>query len=301
MKLPIADTATVRAYTGVLFRKHRRPLVLIAVLHTLAATAGLAGPWLLGHARRRRHGRHHGDVHQHADRRRRRRRARADRAHPVRAAGVDGVRRGGVRRAARGVHREGHGPAAVRRRAGRHRRPRGAHDERRQQAAARGAVRRPARDRRGRDHHADDRRVPRARRRWSRSRCSSACPSLLLVVRWYLKRATPGLPARVGRVRGAERDDHRVRRGRPHGRRPAARPAPDGPRGRRPARGVRGREGDAAPAHDPVPGHRRGVRPGTGGRAAVGRLPRVARATSPSARSPRSCCTRTRSPVRCGS
>lgn len=48
MKLPIADTATVRAYTGVLFRKHRRPLVLIATLHTLAATAGLAGPWLLG-------------------------------------------------------------------------------------------------------------------------------------------------------------------------------------------------------------------------------------------------------------
>ena len=48
MKLPIADSATVRAYTGVLFRKHRRPLILIAVLHTLAATAGLAGPWLLG-------------------------------------------------------------------------------------------------------------------------------------------------------------------------------------------------------------------------------------------------------------
>jgi len=48
MKLPIADSATVRAYTGVLFRKHRRPLVLIAALHTLAATAGLAGPWLLG-------------------------------------------------------------------------------------------------------------------------------------------------------------------------------------------------------------------------------------------------------------
>jgi ABC-type multidrug transport system fused ATPase/permease subunit len=48
MKLPIADSATVRAYTGALFRKHRRPLVLIVVLHTLAATAGLAGPWLLG-------------------------------------------------------------------------------------------------------------------------------------------------------------------------------------------------------------------------------------------------------------
>ncbi|WP_315095303.1 ABC transporter ATP-binding protein [uncultured Cellulomonas sp.] len=48
MKLPIADSATVRAYTGLLFRKHRRPLTFIAVLHTLAATAGLAGPWLLG-------------------------------------------------------------------------------------------------------------------------------------------------------------------------------------------------------------------------------------------------------------
>ncbi|WP_421734661.1 ABC transporter ATP-binding protein [Cellulomonas sp.] len=48
MKLPIADSATVRAYTALLFRKHRRPLTLIAVLHTLAATAGLAGPWLLG-------------------------------------------------------------------------------------------------------------------------------------------------------------------------------------------------------------------------------------------------------------
>ena len=48
MKLPIADSATVRAYTAGLFRKHRRPLILIATLHTLAATAGLAGPWLLG-------------------------------------------------------------------------------------------------------------------------------------------------------------------------------------------------------------------------------------------------------------
>ncbi|MEZ0449433.1 ABC transporter ATP-binding protein [Cellulomonas sp. ICMP 17802] len=48
MKLPIADSATVRAYTGLLMRKHRRPLTTIAVLHTLAATAGLAGPWILG-------------------------------------------------------------------------------------------------------------------------------------------------------------------------------------------------------------------------------------------------------------
>jgi ABC-type multidrug transport system fused ATPase/permease subunit len=48
MKLPIADSATVRAYTALLMRKHRRPLTTIAVLHTLAATAGLAGPWILG-------------------------------------------------------------------------------------------------------------------------------------------------------------------------------------------------------------------------------------------------------------
>ncbi|WP_456824813.1 ABC transporter ATP-binding protein [Cellulomonas sp. P5_E12] len=48
MKLPIADSATVRAYTALLMRKHRRPLTVIAVLHTLAATAGLAGPWILG-------------------------------------------------------------------------------------------------------------------------------------------------------------------------------------------------------------------------------------------------------------
>ncbi len=48
MKLPIADSATVRAYTAGLMRTHRRPLTVIAVLHTLAATAGLAGPWILG-------------------------------------------------------------------------------------------------------------------------------------------------------------------------------------------------------------------------------------------------------------
>ncbi|WP_448630185.1 ABC transporter ATP-binding protein [Cellulomonas soli] len=48
MKLPIADSATVRAYAVHLLRTHRRPLTLIAVLHTLAAVAGLAGPWLLG-------------------------------------------------------------------------------------------------------------------------------------------------------------------------------------------------------------------------------------------------------------
>jgi len=48
VKLPIADSAQVRAYTRHLFHLHRRPLTRIAVLHTLAAIAGLAGPWLLG-------------------------------------------------------------------------------------------------------------------------------------------------------------------------------------------------------------------------------------------------------------
>ncbi|WP_029289666.1 ABC transporter ATP-binding protein [Cellulomonas sp. HZM] len=48
MRLPIADGAATRAYTARLFREHRRPLTKIAVLHTLAAVAGLAGPWILG-------------------------------------------------------------------------------------------------------------------------------------------------------------------------------------------------------------------------------------------------------------
>lgn len=48
MKLPIADAATVRAYAGDLLRRNGRPLGGIAVLHTLAAVAGLAGPLLLG-------------------------------------------------------------------------------------------------------------------------------------------------------------------------------------------------------------------------------------------------------------
>lgn len=48
MKLPIADSATVRAYAAQLLRAHRRPLTVIAALHTCAAVLGLAGPWLLG-------------------------------------------------------------------------------------------------------------------------------------------------------------------------------------------------------------------------------------------------------------
>jgi ABC-type multidrug transport system fused ATPase/permease subunit len=46
--LPIADSAEVRRTVGALFRRHRGALARIAVLHTLAAVAGLAGPILLG-------------------------------------------------------------------------------------------------------------------------------------------------------------------------------------------------------------------------------------------------------------
>ncbi|HEY3437915.1 MAG TPA: ABC transporter ATP-binding protein [Actinotalea sp.] len=48
MKLPIADPATLRAHTGRLLREHRSGLSTVLTLHTLAAVAGLAGPWLLG-------------------------------------------------------------------------------------------------------------------------------------------------------------------------------------------------------------------------------------------------------------
>lgn len=48
MKLPVADSAALRAHTGMLLRRHRAGLGRVLALHTLAATAGLAGPWLLG-------------------------------------------------------------------------------------------------------------------------------------------------------------------------------------------------------------------------------------------------------------
>ncbi|MBD5786838.1 ABC transporter ATP-binding protein [Cellulosimicrobium terreum] len=46
--MPIADTAEVRRTTLALFRRHRRALTRVLVLHTIAAVAGLAGPFLLG-------------------------------------------------------------------------------------------------------------------------------------------------------------------------------------------------------------------------------------------------------------
>jgi len=48
MRLPVADAAHVRRYALDLGGRHRAALVRIAVLHTLAAVAGLAGPFLIG-------------------------------------------------------------------------------------------------------------------------------------------------------------------------------------------------------------------------------------------------------------
>ncbi|RMI09227.1 ABC transporter ATP-binding protein [Cellulomonas triticagri] len=48
MKLPVADGPALRRHTAALLRRHRRGLAGVVALHVLAATAGLAGPWLLG-------------------------------------------------------------------------------------------------------------------------------------------------------------------------------------------------------------------------------------------------------------
>lgn len=48
MRLPVADSTMLRSQTLSLLRQHRGPLVGVVTLHGLAATAGLAGPWLLG-------------------------------------------------------------------------------------------------------------------------------------------------------------------------------------------------------------------------------------------------------------
>lgn len=46
--LPIASRQTVLAHTRVLLRDHRRPMLLVLVLHGLAALVGLVGPWVVG-------------------------------------------------------------------------------------------------------------------------------------------------------------------------------------------------------------------------------------------------------------
>nr|WP_205693669.1 ABC transporter ATP-binding protein [Cellulomonas sp. IC4_254] len=46
--MPVADAPALRRHTAALLRRHRRGLGVVVLLHVLAATAGLAGPWLLG-------------------------------------------------------------------------------------------------------------------------------------------------------------------------------------------------------------------------------------------------------------
>ena len=48
MKLPVADSAMLRGQVVTLLRQYKGPLAVVVTLHALAATAGLAGPWLLG-------------------------------------------------------------------------------------------------------------------------------------------------------------------------------------------------------------------------------------------------------------
>lgn len=48
MKLPVADASVLRARSADLLRQHRGALTGVVALHTGGAVAGLAGPWLLG-------------------------------------------------------------------------------------------------------------------------------------------------------------------------------------------------------------------------------------------------------------
>ncbi|HEY4458585.1 MAG TPA: ABC transporter ATP-binding protein, partial [Pseudonocardiaceae bacterium] len=47
-RLPVADGRTVRRIVAELIRADRRAVALVVALNSLAAAAGLAGPWLLG-------------------------------------------------------------------------------------------------------------------------------------------------------------------------------------------------------------------------------------------------------------
>jgi len=46
--LPVAGTATLRAYTAGLVRRHRRAFAVVVVLHAVAAVAAIVGPFVLG-------------------------------------------------------------------------------------------------------------------------------------------------------------------------------------------------------------------------------------------------------------
>ncbi|GAB2639436.1 ABC transporter ATP-binding protein [Kribbella swartbergensis] len=47
-RLPVAGTATVRAYLKTLFRRHRRQFAWLTLVNAVAALSGMVGPWLLG-------------------------------------------------------------------------------------------------------------------------------------------------------------------------------------------------------------------------------------------------------------
>ncbi|GCB51791.1 ABC transporter ATP-binding protein [Streptomyces sp. NL15-2K] len=46
--LPVGAATTVRAYVTELFRRHRRALLLLVTVNTVAVVASMVGPWLLG-------------------------------------------------------------------------------------------------------------------------------------------------------------------------------------------------------------------------------------------------------------
>jgi ABC-type multidrug transport system fused ATPase/permease subunit len=47
-RLPVAGTATVRAYLKTLFKRHRRAFGWLTLVNAVAALSGMVGPWLLG-------------------------------------------------------------------------------------------------------------------------------------------------------------------------------------------------------------------------------------------------------------
>ncbi|MEV4266257.1 ABC transporter ATP-binding protein [Kribbella sp. NPDC049584] len=48
VRLPVAGSATVRAYIKTLFRRHRRAFGWLTLVNAVAALSGMVGPWLLG-------------------------------------------------------------------------------------------------------------------------------------------------------------------------------------------------------------------------------------------------------------
>ncbi|MGW6282032.1 ABC transporter ATP-binding protein [Kribbella sp. NPDC055071] len=47
-RLPVAGSATVRAYIKTLFQRHRRKFLWLTLVNAVAALSGMVGPWLLG-------------------------------------------------------------------------------------------------------------------------------------------------------------------------------------------------------------------------------------------------------------